>query len=53
MTDFEYIIGCLLIPVAYVLVYIAGKYDFIGLLCQMLEEKAKEMEKAMKDDANV
>lgn len=33
---------CLLIPISYVLIYIAGKYDFLNLVCKMLEEKVKE-----------
>lgn len=51
MTTFEQLICCLLIPIEYVLIYIAGKYDFIGLVCRMLEEKTKELE-AKKDDSD-
>lgn len=43
MTEFEYVLACLMIPVAYVLIYIAGKHDFLNLVCRMLEEKAKEL----------
>ena len=42
MTDFEEILCCVLIPIAYVISYIAGKYDILTLVCKMLEEKAKE-----------
>lgn len=42
MSDFETLLCCLLIPVAYVLTYIAGKYDILGLVIRMLEEKVKE-----------
>ena len=38
MTDFEMILCCLLVPVAYVLIYIAGKYDLIMLICKILQE---------------
>ena len=38
MTDFEMFLCCLLVPVAYVLIYIAGKYDLIMLICKMLQE---------------
>lgn len=42
MSEFEYILACLLIPIAYVVIYIAGKYDLIALICKMLERKCKE-----------
>lgn len=45
----DYIFACLMIPLAYVLVYIAGKYDFLSLVCQMLEEKTKEFQEKVKD----
>lgn len=44
MIDFELLLACLLIPVAYVAIYIAGKYDMITLICRMFEEKCKEFE---------
>ena len=43
MTDFEYILLCLLIPVAYVVTYIAGKRDILGQVCQAIEEKVEEL----------
>ena len=42
MTDFELLLACLLIPMAYVVIYIAGKYDMIKLICKMFERKLKE-----------
>ena len=42
MSEFEYILACLLIPITYVFIYIAGKYDMMLLICKMLEEKLKE-----------
>ena len=44
MTDFELLLACLLIPAAYVVIYIAGKYDMIALICKMFERKCKEFE---------
>lgn len=49
MTDFETILCCLLIPTAFVLTYIAGKNDFLGMICEMLAEKAKELEERKYD----
>lgn len=49
MTDFETVLICALIPIAYILTYIAGKYDILSLICKMLEEKAKQY-KDNKDD---
>lgn len=42
MTDFEIILCSLIIPIFYVLAYIAGKYDLINLICQMLAEQCKK-----------
>ena len=42
MSDFEMMLTCLLVPVSYVLIYIAGKYDVLNLICKMLEEKVNE-----------
>lgn len=42
MTDFELLLACLLIPMAYVVIYIAGKYDILNLICEMFERKCKE-----------
>lgn len=53
VVSFEYIFACLLIPIMYVFAYIAGKHDLLNIICKMLEEKAKELEKSMeKEDAN-
>jgi hypothetical protein len=41
MTYFEILLCCILIPIAYVLIYIAGKYDILGRLIEMLEEKTE------------
>jgi hypothetical protein len=41
MTTFETILCCLVIPAAYVLIYIAGKYDILSLVCNMLKESVK------------
>lgn len=39
MNDFEMCLFCLLVPVAYVLIYIAGKYDVLTLVCNALKEE--------------
>ena len=39
MTDFELFLACLLIPAAYAVIYIAGRYNMLDLICQMLERK--------------
>lgn len=39
----ETLICCMLIPVGYVLAYIAGKYDLLFVICKILEEKLKEV----------
>ena len=44
MKDFEYLLMCFLVPVAYVMTYIAGKYDLLSILCKMLEEKEEKIE---------
>ena len=43
MTDLETILMCALIPVAYVVTYMAGKYDLLGQLAQMLQEKTASL----------
>lgn len=43
MSDIELLLACLLIPMAYVVVYIAGKYDMLALICKMLESRWKEI----------
>ena len=42
MSDIEYIFACLMIPIAYVVVYTAGKADVITLLLEMLTEAAEK-----------
>ncbi len=49
MTDFEMILACLLIPAAYVCIYIAGKYDMIALICKMFERRWREIERERKE----
>ncbi|MBR5604233.1 MAG: hypothetical protein IKW51_08490 [Bacteroidales bacterium] len=36
------ILMCFLIPIVYIVTYIAGKYDILNLICEMLEENCKE-----------
>ena len=43
MSDFEMVLICLLIPISYVLIYIAGKYDFINLACRIAERNIEEL----------
>jgi len=50
MSEFENILLCFLIPIVYVLTYIAGKYDVLSVICKMLEEKLKEYEKKTKGE---
>lgn len=45
-------VECLFIPIAYVLVYIAGKYDLIGMICEMLEQKLEEMNEEDENEQN-
>ena len=40
----------ILIVVTLVLTYIAGKCDFLNVVCLMMQERAKELEEAIKDD---
>ena len=44
MSDFETLLACFLIPIVYVLTYIAGKYNLLSLICKMLEEELKKLE---------
>ena len=41
MNTIETIMLCLVIPFVYILVYIAGKYDILKIVCNMLEENVK------------
>lgn len=50
MSEFEYVLCCLLIPVIYVLIYIAGKYDILSLICKMLEEQVKKYKENEDDE---
>ena len=49
MTEFENFIACLLIPVAYVLTYIAGKYNLLHIICKMLEERVEKYNENKKE----
>ena len=42
MSDFEIVLLCLIIPAAYVLTYIAGKYDLLTVIAKMLQERLAE-----------
>lgn len=50
MNVFETIMTCLLVMTAYVLVYIAGRCDFLNVVCLMMQEYTNKMEEALKDD---
>ena len=50
MTDFENVLCCILIPLVYVLAYLAGKCDFLNVVCLMMQEQMKKLEEALKDD---
>lgn len=50
MSEFENTLLCFLIPIVYVLTYIAGKYDVLSVICKMLEEKLKEYKKKTKGE---
>ena len=41
--DFETVLLCILIPTAYILAYIAGKNDLLGMIGRMIEETVKEL----------
>lgn len=43
MTTFETILCCILIPVAFVLVYIAGKNDILNLIGEMIKDATDEL----------
>ena len=44
MTDFELFLACLLIPAVYAVIYMAGKYDILALICESIESKCKEQD---------
>ena len=50
MTAFETAFLCLMIPLVYVLSYLAGKCDFLNVVCLMMREWAKKTEEAIKND---
>lgn len=43
MTSFETILCCILIPAAFVLVYIAGKNDILNLVGEMIKDATNEL----------
>lgn len=43
MNDFEMLLCCLLVPIAYVLIYIAGRYNVLALVCKALQEWAESL----------
>lgn len=45
MTDFETFLLILIIPAVYAIIYIAGKYDLLQLLCDMLTEETEKIAK--------
>lgn len=50
MSESENILVCLLVPIVYVLTYIAGKYDVLSVICMILAEKAEKYLKEKEDD---
>lgn len=49
MFNFENVLVCILIPATIVLTYIAGKNNLLETICEMLAEKAKELEERKYD----
>ena len=45
MSEFELVLICLIIPAAYVLTYIAGKYDLLKVVANMLQEELEKLNK--------
>lgn len=43
MTDFEMFFACLIVPIAYIVTYIAGKYDILYQICKLLESSLKRI----------
>lgn len=43
MSDFEMVLLYFLIPINNVLIYIAGKYDLLLLISEMLAKKVEEL----------
>ena len=41
-----------LVMATLVLAYIAGKCDFLNVVCLMMQDHAKKLEEAIKDDQN-
>ena len=50
MTDLEFVLCCVLIPVAVVVTYVAGKRDVLGAICEMLQEKVAEWRDRKRDE---
>lgn len=50
MTDLEFVMCCVLIPVAFIVTYVAGKRDVLGLFCEMLQEKVAEWQERKHDE---
>lgn len=44
MNGFEMLLCCLLVPVAYVLIYIAGRYNVLALVGKALQEWARSLQ---------
>lgn len=43
MNDIEMFLFCMLVPAAYVLIYIAGRYNVLALVCKALQEWARSL----------
>ena len=43
MSEFELVLICLIIPAVYVLTYIAGKYDLLQVIANMLHEELDKL----------
>lgn len=53
MNGFEMLLCCLLVPVAYVLIYIAGRYNVLALVCKALEEWARSLRHGRWEDSHI
>ena len=49
-TSFEYVLCCVLVPVALFFAYLAGKCDMFNVVCMMFRERAKELAEALDDN---
>lgn len=43
MTDFEIMLTVLIVPAAYLIIHIAGKYDILALIPEMPQQKTKDL----------